>query len=159
MRIASTRFTVRRMMLAMVVLALGLGAYERYFREGYSAVYAVGDLAEPHATFRERDDGLVRLISAMKWSVTPDVWWAKGRRITTFEPIIISRSPHVPWSPHVPEEGMLAVVHTRDGHAQVRAWIGERRAAKVQAQNRAWTRVEGDGKPYRGFRSGSRSRR
>ena len=123
MRLTQLRFTIRRMSALIAVIAVllvsGRWAYDRYFREGTTKVYYVGDLIGVTAKKLRQPGGgiptqltaeLPRQAAILKSSITPDVWWFGTRSV----------------NPSLPLMG-LTVRHTEEGHQQVAAWLKQRR--------------------------------
>ncbi|WP_165069091.1 hypothetical protein [Paludisphaera rhizosphaerae] len=126
---AVNRFTIRRMLILIALLAVALGVgrwvYWRYLRQGVVHTYYVGDLAEiPPAATRPgviSPQALATLngeADLLKSSITPDVWWLGTRSVSPF-----------------PTSAALVVRHTEAGHAQVAEWLRRRRDLFYKARN------------------------
>jgi hypothetical protein len=123
MRLIRLRFTLRRMLaviaLLAVLLAIGRWGHYRYLSRGITKTYFLGDLIEVRLVFRGAipanvNSKLAEQAELLKSSITPDVWWFPTRTVNPF-----------------PAAASLTIVHTKEGHEQVGAWFKERR-------NRFW---------------------
>lgn len=111
------RFTIRRILLLIAVLAMLLRAGrwtdDRYGGRTRIKHHDVGDLIRPYGpiidvpfTIGELSDQAALLRS----SITPDVWWLGTRSVAPYA-----------------AAGCLTVRHTDAGHRQVAEWLLERR--------------------------------
>ena len=113
MRLPPFRFTIRKMLLAVAIVALGAAAYERYFREGILSGYQVGDLVEPSPEQSVQCERLIQFSAHMRSSVMQDVWWSPRRSVT---PFFLGNQ--------------VVVLQTPEGHRQVSAWLQHQRERK-----------------------------
>ena len=124
MRPSQLRFTIRQMLALTAIVAVSLVsgqlAYDRYFREGTTRGYYVGDLIGVTAEMLRQPGGgiaaqltaaeLPRQAAILRSSITPDVWWFGTRSVNPSPPTMC-----------------LVVRHTEEDHQQVAAWFKQRR--------------------------------
>jgi hypothetical protein len=129
MRLTRVRFTIQRMLgviaLLAVLLAIGRWVYFRYVNRGFTKTYYVGDLIgvsvrSGSITFPANlNSKLADEAISLKSSITPDVWWFGIRTVNPFPP-----------------SAGLAVLHTKEGHEKVAAWLKHRRTRFYATQSR-----------------------
>ncbi len=110
MRLPRVRFTMRRLMIVIGLLAILMaGAIEltqwaraRYRGQRFVQFYYVGDLIGPKTLAEEAAE--------LKGSITPDFFWFGKASVT----------------PYNLTTGVI-VRHTREGHEQVKSWLRSQR--------------------------------
>ncbi len=127
MRLPAMRFTIRGLLAVIagvaVLLALGRWGHNRYLSPGITKTYYLGDmmrfiLPTPKARLASINANLAEAAALLKSSITPDVWWFSTRKVSPF-----------------PAAASLTIVHTKEGHQQVAAWLRERRNQYWAAQS------------------------
>jgi hypothetical protein len=115
MRLPRVRFTVRRLMAVVAVVALALWGYSRYLCEITVKTYDVEVLVDD-PTPVGKTAGLAALAARMRSSVTPDCWWLTAS-------VTLSATSCA-----------LDVRHTEEGHEQVQGWLNRKKCAPVLAR-------------------------